>query len=287
MKCYKQLISRIVLLIPVVALLVVACQKGETVPAAKTLQVYLTDDPIALDAVNIEILAVEAKIDTSVRQMDDHFGDDDHDGDDHDRPRDDFGSWTRLNAKTGVFNVLALRNGLDTLLASGSVTGTIRKIRITVGTNNTIVKDGVSYPLVLLNPTRNFLYIHVKREHHQDSANQTAVWIDFDLARSIIKFNGTYYLKPVLRPFCDRNFAGVEGVVKPKEAWAFVKVFNSEDTAMAVPNWDGRFRVRGLKAGTYSVLLDATANGYQDTLIQNVQLQAGKGVRLPEVILHQ
>jgi hypothetical protein len=49
---------------------------------------------------------------------------------------------------SGVYDLLTLRNGADTLLAGGNVhKGSMQRIRITVGTQNSLVKDGVTYPL--------------------------------------------------------------------------------------------------------------------------------------------
>lgn len=264
-----------------------SCQKGATSEGVRQLQVFLTDGPGTYDAVNIDIQAVDAKVDTSDRtRHDDRFGDRDDDRDDHERRRDEFGHWVSLSASPGVYDVLKLRNGIDTMLASGTINGTVRKIRITLGTNNTVVKDGVTYPLQLINPTMNFLYIKLYHMHRHDSADREGVWVDFDLSRSVVVINGKFYLRPVLRPFCDRNFSGVEGKVTPAAANARVVVYNSMDTATAIPNSDGYFKVRGLKAGAYSVWFDAE-NGYQDTTLTNVQLINGKHVRLPAVVLHQ
>lgn len=264
----------------------VACKKGESVNNSETLQVYLTDGPADYDAVNIDITAVEAKVDSCVAHRgDDHHGDQDGDQDDHQRRHDDFGDWVSLSATPGIYDVLKLRNGIDTLLASGTVNGTIRKIRITLGANNTVVKNGVTYPLVISNETANYLYVHLRDEHrHHDSASRVGVWVDFDISRSIVEINGVFYLKPSLRPFCDQNFAGLEGRVLPAAADAIVKVYNSTDTAIAIPNPDGRFRVRGLPEGTYNVLFDGN-NGYSDQTISNVVLQKGKSVHLNDVTL--
>mgnify|MGYP006276536407 CR=1 FL=1 len=265
-----------------------SCQKGAGGDGTRKLSVFLTDGPADYAAVNIDIVSVEAKIDTSrEHEGDDHFGDRDSDLDDRDHQHDDFGSWTSLNAKSGVFNVLALRNGIDTLLASGDVKGTIRKIRITLGSNNTVVtNDGVSHPLILSNETSNYLYIHIREEHHHDSVNTAGLWGDFDIARSIFESDGKFYLRPRLRPFCDENFPGLEGKVTPWEARAVIRVYNATDTANAIPNPDGRFRVRGLNPGTYSVLYDAF-NGYQDTTVKNVTIASGSRYKLPDVVLHK
>ena len=259
------------------SLLFSSCQKNESAIAAKnSLSVYLTDAPGDFDSVWIDIQKVEVKIDDdSTHGDDDRFGDDDDDRDDHLKRKDDFGEWVDLNFTAGKINVLALRNGIDTNLASGNIpAGTVRKIRITLGTDNSVVIDGQSYPLTLRNETNNFLYIKLRNEHRERGiGNDQKVWVDFDISRSIIEENGAYYLLPKLRPFCDRNFGRISGKVLPEGITPSVTFNNGNGfTAIAIPAPDGEFKVRGLPEGTYSVTYAAA--GYTS---QTVDITISKG----------
>lgn len=259
---------------------------GET----QSLKVYLTDDPAEFDSLFVQINSVEVKLDTGKHRDDDDWGGRsdslDKDDDDDRRGKDDFGQWDTLNVAAGEYNILALRNGIDTVLAQGNITGTIRKIRISIGAVR-VVKDGVSYPVNLLPGVRsNYIYIKLRKEHIQTSGSGIATWIDFDVSRSIIEINGKYYLKPVLKPFCEKNFGELKGKVLPAEAGAIVKVYNATDTATAIPNKDGKFKVRGLPQGVYSVLYDGN-NGYADTTITNVSVGKGKEKELATVTLRK
>lgn len=268
-------------------LILFSCAKENS--SAQQFSVFLTDGPADYDAVNVEILAVEVKVDSSAgHASDDHHGDGDDDRDDHLRSHDEYGGWTTIPFTPQVFNLLDLSNGVDALLGTTTVGGTVRKIRLTLGTNNTIVKEGVTYSLSLINPTQNFLYVKLYDRHRERHNNNTSVsvWVDIDVARSIIENNGQFFLKPVLRPFCDDNFAEIEGRVLPAAAQAVVRVFNNTDTAVAIPNPDGYFKVRGLAGGAYTVHFDATSP-YQDTLVSNVVGVAGQDVHLPTMTLRQ
>lgn len=259
---------------------------------SKNLSIYLTDAPARFDAVYIDIAAVEAKIDTGMHQNDDHYGDGDRDEDndsktpaDSTRSHDAYGKWVALNFTPGLYDVLALRNGLDTLLASGTIDGTVRKIRITLGEKSYLVKDSTEYPLTVVTARKNsYLYVNLHQESRQEDSTKVAVWIDFDLGRSIINRGNRFLLLPVLKPFCDRNTAQIEGTVKPAAAAALIRAYNATDTATAFPNRNGYFKLRGLKAGSYSVLYEAS-NGYKDTLVENITVIKGKPTTLPEVIL--
>ncbi len=289
----RKIVLSFSMLVLLSAMLITACKKETSAssnPAAGTqkLSVYLTDDPSSYDSVFIDIKYVEAKIDTStMHKDDDHFGDDDNDSDDDHHGRDEFGKWDTLQIIPGLYNVSKFRNGIDTLLGTANINGTIRKIRLTLGSNNYFRMGGVSYPLNFFPGTNNYLYVKINKRHHEeDVSGQTALWIDFDISRSIVFANGQYYLKPVLRPFSDKNFAKVKGKVFPAAANPLVTVYNSSDTANAIPGNDGEYKVRGLKEGTYNIVFKGF-NGYRDTTILNIQLNKGDEKTIPTVTLKQ
>jgi Domain of unknown function (DUF4382) len=289
MKFNKKLLRSLGLVSFFFAVFITACKKDDSsaMPAAsQRLSLYLTDDPSPYDSVLIDIKYVEVKLDTSDHhKRDDHFGDNDNDRDDDHKGRDEFGQWDTLQITPGMYNVSKLKNGIDTLLGTVTINGTIRKIRITLGTNNSLRMAGVVYPLNLLPGTNNYLYVKINGLHHHEAVfGQTSLWIDFDISRSIISRAGQYYLRPVLRPFCDNNFARVKGNVLPAEAAPLVMVYNATDTANAIPHPNGDFKIRGLKEGTYSILFKGS-NGYRDTTLLNVELLKGVEKNIPPVIL--
>jgi len=133
---------------------------------------------------------------------------------------------------------------------------------------------------------QNYLYIKLHDDHIQRNGNVQQLWLDFDVSRSIIELNGKYYLRPVLKPFCDRNSGELEGKVGPADASAVVKVYNASDTATAIPDKKGEFRIRGLSEGEYTVLYDGS-NGYVDTTITNVKIAKGRDTKLQAVTLRK
>src|ERR1051325_4053076 len=53
-----------------------------------------------------------------------------------------------MNVHPGIYNLLDFSNGIDTLIASGSLeVSTVEQIRLILGTNNTVVVNNVPYPL--------------------------------------------------------------------------------------------------------------------------------------------
>jgi hypothetical protein len=288
----KRIITCLAVLVSATILFLTACKKEaslSTGQSSKKLSVYLTDDPCQYDSVLIDIRYVEVKVDTSKEHMDDdHFGDRDDDGDDDHEHHDSFGYWDTLSITPGVYNVMNLRNGIDALLGTANIpTGSIRKIRITLGTNNAVYISGVSNPLNLLPGTNNYVYIKIHDEDIDDDDNiNSRIWLDFDVCESVIQFNGQYYLRPGFRPFCRHEFGEIEGRVLPHDAHSFVKAFNSTDSATAIPEDEGEYKIRGLKEGTYNLLFKAF-NGYQDSLVSNVQVHKGEETKVPLVTLHK
>jgi Domain of unknown function (DUF4382) len=274
----------------------VACQKETSVsnpnniPQDKAkLSVYITDGPLDfIQKVLVDIQRIEVKIDTCRR----NDAEDDHDNrsgcdDDHDSLEHRCEIWDTLAIHPGVYDLLKLRNGVDTLLASGFIPkGKIERIKITLGTNNSIMVDSIVHPLNFLN-NQNFLFVNIHREHLDSlSANNLKLLLDFDLFRSIKFINGQLFIRPFLKPFSDHSSGRIEGKVKPKGSFGTIYAFNTaKDTAFARPDDDdGEFKIRGLKEGTYSLFVDGI-NGYRDTTINNIEIRREKEVKLGTIEL--
>lgn len=275
----------------VCSLLFFASCKKTSVDATSTqnrkLSVLLTDDPSQYDSVLVDIRYVEVKVDTSkAHENDDQFGDADKDDDDDHVHHDQFGKWDTLSISPGVYNLAALRNGVNVTLGTANITGKVRKIRITLGSNNSVYKSGIKYPLSLFPGTNNYLYVKIHQEDQDDddTTANTSIWIDFDLSRSVIEQNGQFYLKPFLKPFSKKHFGSIQGKVFPQDAHAVVNATNSQDVGNAIPERSGEYEINGLREGTYAVTFHSF-NGYRDTTINNVVVHKGTKVELPNITL--
>jgi hypothetical protein len=269
-----------------------ACTKSDiNASAGGKVSVFLTDGPGEFDSVFIDIQKVEVKIDNdSLYKNDDDRCKDDDDRDDDQKRKDDYGEWVNISFTPAIIDVLSLRNGVETKLGEANIaSGTVRKIRITLGTQNRVVKNGVSSTLELRNETKNFLYIKLYDKHRQRMADSTSVsvWVDFDVANSIYEKDGKFYLRPVLRPFNNKNFGEVEGKVLPLEAKAVVRITNGAGfNGVALPNREGKFKLRGLESGTYTVTVQGLAP-YVDKVISNIVVTKGKETELGVITLTQ
>ena len=161
------------------SIVLVSCSKDDNQAAgSSTLNVRLTDAPILLDEVNIDIREVNIKF------SDDSLATD---------------SWIPLTTFPGVYNLIALQNGVDTLLATGVFpTQVVKEIRFVLGPNNTVMDTlGIVHPLTVPGGSESGLKLKINRALN---ATLETILIDFDAALSIHQTgNGTYMLKPVLR----------------------------------------------------------------------------------------
>ena len=149
----------------------ISCNKNNT--STSNLQVKLTDSPAGYDKVNVDIQQVRVNF------------------------SDDSTGWVSLATNAKVYNLLGLQNGVDTLLATGTVqTGIVKEIRLILGSNNTVVDGGVSYPLTIPSGSESGLKIKVGKSLNATLENLV---VDFDAALSISQETTGYKLRPVLR----------------------------------------------------------------------------------------
>ena len=293
----NSLISRVSLVLIILTLTIFqSCEKPSKfknqtqVDDARKVSVFLTDGPMDLKNVFIDVQKVEIKIDndSSSSNSDDDDDDDDKDDDDHLKDRDEHGEWKTLVFEPKVIDVLKLQNGVEMLLGSIEVLRDVEKVRVTLGNNNTVVDEKDStHSLILSNATNNLLYIKIGDDDcdKNDSTKSEEIRVDFDLSKSIQFLNGKYYLKPKLHSFSNSGYGEIEGKVLPEGIKAKVTISNGQgEPSVGFPDKKGRFRVRGLKAGTYSVLFEAA--GRTSKTINGVEVRKGKDVELKTVTLN-
>lgn len=280
----------------------ISCQKDlQSVSAGNNnLKVYLTDVPVNFDEVNINILAAEVKVETDSCTGTTHDVNDDHGSDGHgsdDNGNDDHGSgghgsddsspcerWIPLQINAGMYNILSFRNGVDALIATGSIPkGAVRAIRLTLGNNNNVVIDGITFTLALKNNNATIKLGDIE----QLDLNNLKLNLDFDLANSIIEHNGQFELRPNIKPFNDSKAGKLEGRVLPATAKTIVTLIGDKDTLVALPGNEGEFKIRGIKSTNFDLQFNATANGYQDTTITGLKMNGEGEVKIGTVTLHK
>ena len=270
----------------------IACNKessGSSSTSDKSqLSIYMMDDPIPYTKVLIDIKQIAVRIDTAAHHADAddtlHQWHDDYKGCHNSNST----IWDTLSITPGIYDLLKLRNGTDTLLSSSLIpNGKVLQVRITLGTGNTVYTDSVThYPLHIIGSSNSF-YLNVRRENVAVISNsQFKLWFDFNLSKSIFFYDHKYWLRPAFTIFNDAAMPKLEGRVLPQGASGFVEVFNHADTLYALPWIGGYYQVRGVKAGTYSVYFKGW-HGYKDTTIAGIIVQSSGLTTVPTVTLHK
>ena len=148
----------------------ISCKKE----SYSTLNVRLTDAPADYEEVNIDLEKISVKL------------------------SDDSEGWVELDAIPGMYNLLGLQNGVDTLIGTQTLPqGIVKEIRLVLGSDNTIKVNGTVFPLVIPSGSESGLKIKVDKK--LDASIETLI-IDFDAALSIHEEGtGDYKLRPVLK----------------------------------------------------------------------------------------
>jgi len=279
-------------------LLFVACNKessmnsGANIPAGQSkMSIYMSDGPIDFYKVLVDIRQVAVLIDTSVQQNDSDFTNQWDIGYCGFRrgPNDKSVIWDTLAITPGTYDLMQLRNGVDTLLGTGTYpTGKVLKVRVTLGSDNSIYTDSLtSYPLEVFGPEPYF-DINVRRENvFSISNNDFELWLDFNLERSVFFWSGTFYLKPYIIAYNDMHLSKLEGLILPAGSTALVEAINGSDTLYAIPNWwTGGYMFRAVTAGTYSIDI-LGRNGYNDTTLSSITVDSSSVTKVPTVTLHK
>ena len=280
-------------------LLFFACSKNSSsntnpnIPKGQSqVSTYIMDGPGDFFKVLIDIRQISIEVDTAMKQADqdnDDQWDDNYDGEHRDAGHKSV-IWDTLSITPGVYDLLSLRNGVDTLIGTGIFkTGKIVKIKVTLGSDNTVYIDSTTHFSLNFpgSDTTHTFSINVRREDVDDvSGNEFKMWIDFNIARSIFFVNGEFLLQPFFEVFDDETGAKVSGQVLPEGDGALVTGYMGTDTIYAIPNDDGRFKFRNVPVGNWSFNFKG-ANGYQDTTISNIAVDSTATVTLPTITLHK
>jgi len=228
-----------------------SCKKDKVIdqnPAQPTpYYVSMTDAPAPYTAVNIDLQNVEITGN---------------------------GNTVMLNTIPGIYNLLNFANGVDTLIATGSLTiDKVEQIRLILGPNNSVVTGGVSYPLATPSAQQSGLKLQV----HQTLQAGVAYYVllDFDANQSIVvEGNGSYSLKPVIRTIETALSGAIKGKINPPGVPSAITVTSGSNSYSGAANANGDFIIAGLPPGTYSLTVNP-ASPYNTVTVNNITVTTG------------
>lgn len=230
-----------------------------------TLEVRLTDRPGDYEEVNIDIQDVQVN------------------------PSDDDDTWISLmdNNDKGIYNLLTLTNGQDTLLGSISLTAKkLSQIRLILGTRNSVKVNGMSYDLITPSAQQSGLKLNLQQTLAEGVSYR--ILIDFDAAKSVVaRGNKTYSLKPVLRVISEATSGSITGIISPAISNPAIFAIKNQDTLNTTfPDTDGKFILRAMPVGTYEVTFEP-GEGYLSKTVENISVITGTPTNMGTVTIEE
>ncbi|WBL42795.1 DUF4382 domain-containing protein [Algoriphagus halophytocola] len=234
-------------LISLLILAGMSCSSDDENPTAGSAKVnfYLVDAPASYDEVWVEVLALRIKID--------------EEGIDEDEDEeDDESEWIEIAYdESKPINLLDLTGGNSELLGTADFPeGDIDQLRLILGENNYVIKNGERFDLKT--PSAQQSGLKIKIDEEIEGGMTYDLVIDFDVAKSIVEAgnSGNIILKPVLRAFLDEISQGIMGQVNPVDAQAIqVTANDGEDQYNTFVNENGNYKITGMDDGIYSITI--------------------------------
>ncbi|MCW8313669.1 DUF4382 domain-containing protein [Sphingobacterium sp. InxBP1] len=227
-----------------------SCSSDDTPSTQRTpVTIKITDAPAYYDAIELNIDEIEIRTTSGSESID---------------------------VDGGPFNILNYTMGKDTVIAGDDVpSGMIQEIRLKLeDEGNQIWVDGVAHPLNTPSGQSSGVKIKIQDELIPNVAY--TLLLDFDASKSIVRTgNGQYLLKPVIRAIPVATSGAITGTVSPAASLAHVFAINGTDTVGTLANDAGKFYFPGMPEGTYKVKVEPSAESYNTTIKEDVQVVKG------------
>jgi hypothetical protein len=223
--------------------------------------VKLVDNPSAYDAVNVEIVGMEANTGSG---------------------------WITLDLdNSGIYNLLSFTNGNSLALVNYKVITpcTISEVRLILGTNNTVVVNGETFEL----ETPSGQTSGYKVKMHPQTLVPGGVYVlvlDFNAEKSVHETgNGKYMLQPVVTGYFESTIGSIFGTITPITGAYYVEATNGIDTSGTYINsTTGLFFLSTVIEGIYNVKFFPNP-GYSEKTVPNVKVVAGQTTELETITI--
>lgn len=232
------------------------------------ISIKLVDGPGDYDQVFVDI------DDVMIKMNDDSEGED---------------GWISTGATGGEYDLLTLTGGQNAVLVDDYevLAGELSQIRLVLGDNNYVVKDGQTYDLKTPSAQQSGLKLKVNQE--VEGGYLYAFVLDFDVEKSIVDAgnSGNIILKPVINASLEAASGIVQGVVSPSDFPSEVSVMvNGETiTTYATPENGGAFMLYGVFGGTYDLTITPEEGSGYATKVISVEVINGQIVDLGTIEL--
>ncbi|HEX9136096.1 MAG TPA: DUF4382 domain-containing protein [Nitrospirota bacterium] len=252
------------------------CSSNSESPQSGTLRVSLTDAAAGgFDAVNVTVSKVRVHQSSSANENDD--------------------GWSEITLSPArKINLLNLTNGvLEDLGQTSLPAGHYTQLRLVLSANtgttlsNSVVLSGTTptAEIPLVTPSAVQSGIKLINEFDVAAGQRVDLVLDFDALKSIVlRGNGTYALKPVIR-VVPTVLTGIEGFVATSLTGSnvLVSAVSGTVTHSTAPNAQtGEFFLAHLEAGSYDVVI--TADGRATAVITGVPVSSATSTALVTMV---
>jgi len=251
----------------VIPFLFISCSKGSTGERGEgNLQVSLTDDPGNFDAVYIDVQDVQVNLAGNA----------------------DNGWQSMPGVRKGMYDLLSLAGGKDTIVAEGPVqAGRVYQLRLVLGTENYVKIDSVMIRMNILPEQQGGLTLKIQQ--YLGNGSSFKVLLDFDVAKSVVAVDSaTYNLKPAIRTVFEFVGGSLSGVVRPNDFRTRVYAIQGSDTiASTFTKQDGGFLIKGIAEGSYSLNFSPSDSLHRDTTLTGINALNKEVIVLDTMFLQQ
>jgi hypothetical protein len=239
---------------------------GSPAAGESRVRISMTDAPGDYDEVNVEVIGVRYKT----------TNDNGENG------------WIDMaNVNAGVYNLLDLTGGVTVMLTEDDIpAGHLGQIRLILGDDNTVVKDGVTHPLNTPSAQQSGLKLNINQTLEPNTVYNFLV--DFDVHHSVVQAgnSGNYNLHPVLRVTAQAASGSIGGTILNLGIPVEASVVVGGSTVTANTNAQGEFVIHGVPSGTYDVTLTPSLNsGLNIMTIHDVTVVKGQMTSIGSVTL--
>jgi len=266
MKSWKTLTGIISISFCISSLFTFCSKAGSGDRGQANMQVSLTDDPGNFEAVYVDVQDILVNL-----------------------TGDPTNGWQSLQGvRKGMYDLLSLAGGRDTLLADGAVpAGRVYQMRLILGTENYVKIDSVMIRMNVLPEQQDGL--NLKIQQYLGNGSSFKVLLDFDVAKSVVVVDSvTYNLKPTIRTVFEFVGGSLRGVVRPNHFRTWVYAIQGSDTvASTFTSQDGGFLIKGIAEGSYSIYFNPSDSFHRDTMLTGINAINKNVIALDTMFLQQ
>jgi len=193
-------------------------------------------------------------------------------------------AWSALTLtvnQNNYINLHTLLHGNNLELINQKIPASnLKKLRLKFTPEALIVKNGVTYPLVIPDSLQQ-KGLAVPAAYTVSAGESKSIGLSLDLSKSVVydASNQTYVFQPHFRTFDAKVCGNIEGYVKPDNAKPYITVYTSIDASQSstdklevstIPYAGGYFKLVGIPAGKYQVKLESSNNTFSSQILDDV-----------------